>query len=909
MDRSIYGFIFRHSKTQQVFLLFITCAAFPFIYLQPDLVKRIVNDAIGGSVSDFPKEVMSFDFEQLAYLVLMCCAFLVIVLINGAFKYYINVSKGRLGERMLRRLRYTLYSRVLRFPQPHFKRVSQGEIIPMITQEVEPLGGFIGDALAQPVFQAGMLITFLTFIIVQDLYMGMAAISMFPIQAFIIPRLQKRVNALGKERVRAVRRVSERISESINGIQEVRANDASNLMRAEFASHLGRIYVIRYEIFHRKFVIKFINNFLAQFTPFLFYLIGGYLAIQGDLSIGALIGVISAHKDMNAPWKELLAFYQQYQDAKIKYEQVVEQFDPPGMIDEALQLDEPEQVPPIRPGAPVAAQSLTYQEDETTIPIQNFNLTFQSDEKVAIVGAAGGGKDEFPMLLSRLLSPTGGRIAIDNQDLKTWPEAVIGRRMAYVGPAAYLFSDSVRANLVFGLKHRPMQAPELDEEALKQKEERLAENARSGNAPDDFDDDWIDYAAAGATNAVELDARLIDLMKQVNLTRDVYGFGLRGAIAPDGHARLAEGALEARKRLGARLAEDDQSYLVEAYDPAHYNDNATLAENLLFGTIVSSELDLETLGDHSYVAQILEEVGLTDDLLNVGREAASLMVELFADVEPGDPLFEQYSFIKAEALPDYQTILTKMARGGAETLTDEERGLLLAMPFKLMPARHRLGLITDEIRERVIQARARFRENLPEDLAGAIEFFDPTLYNAAASVQDNILFGKIAYGEAEGPDTVGRLVDEVVEELGLTGDIVAAGLDFQVGIGGSRMSSTQRQKIAIARALAKTPDILILNAAADAMDSRTRTALVGNVLAAAPGGVVWTLSDAGEAEAFDRIVEVAQGRVANVIENTAPQAAADAKASTDAKDDAATLDKTADAPDDATAASNRNEND
>ena len=217
----------------------------------------------------------------------------------------------------------------------------------MITQEVEPLGGFIGDAVAQPVFQAGMLITFLIFIIVQDWMMGCAAMAMFPIQGYIIPKLQKKVNALGKRRVQAVRRVSERISESINGIQEVHSNDASNLMRAEFAMHLGRIYDIRFEIYQRKFVIKFINNTLAQFTPFLFYLIGGYLVIEGNLSIGALIGVISAHKDMNSPWKELLAFYQQYMDARIKYEQVVEQFDPPGMLDESLQLEEPESVGPI----------------------------------------------------------------------------------------------------------------------------------------------------------------------------------------------------------------------------------------------------------------------------------------------------------------------------------------------------------------------------------------------------------------------------------------------------------------------------------------------------------------------------------------------------------------------------------
>ena len=56
------------------------------------------------------------------YLMLLCGAFLAIVLINGAFKYCINTFKGRLGERMLRRFRYQLYLRLLRFPLTHFQQ-------------------------------------------------------------------------------------------------------------------------------------------------------------------------------------------------------------------------------------------------------------------------------------------------------------------------------------------------------------------------------------------------------------------------------------------------------------------------------------------------------------------------------------------------------------------------------------------------------------------------------------------------------------------------------------------------------------------------------------------------------------------------------------------------------------------
>ena len=331
MQRSIYGFIFRHSLPQQVVLVVLTFAAFPFIYLQAELPKKIVNDAIGANSADFPKSIYNLEFDQITYLFILCAIFLLLVLINGGFKYVLNVSRGRLGERMLRRLRYELYCHVLRFPVPHFRRVSQGELIPMITQEVEPLGGFIGDAIAQPLYQAGILITLLIFILMQDPILGLAAVALFPIQAAVIPVMQRRVNALAKERVQNVRRLSDHLGESIAGISEIRANDSGHFQRAKFAQRLGIIYEIRYKIFIRKFLIKFINNFLAQFTPFLFYSAGGYLAIQGELSVGALIAVISAHKDMNAPWKELLAYYQQREDARIKYETVVEQFDPKGL--------------------------------------------------------------------------------------------------------------------------------------------------------------------------------------------------------------------------------------------------------------------------------------------------------------------------------------------------------------------------------------------------------------------------------------------------------------------------------------------------------------------------------------------------------------------------------------------------
>jgi ABC-type multidrug transport system fused ATPase/permease subunit len=77
-------------------------------------------------------------------------------------------------------MRFELCLRVMRFPTPQFRRTSAGELIPMIIAELEPVGDFIGDAVALPAFQGGTLITMVAFMFAQDWALGLAAISLYP---------------------------------------------------------------------------------------------------------------------------------------------------------------------------------------------------------------------------------------------------------------------------------------------------------------------------------------------------------------------------------------------------------------------------------------------------------------------------------------------------------------------------------------------------------------------------------------------------------------------------------------------------------------------------------------------------------------------------------------------------------
>ena len=134
----------------------------------------------------------------------------------------------------------------------------------MITAETEPLGGYIGDSVALPAFQGGTLLTILVFMFVQEPVLGIAAIALYPIQGYLIPKLQKRVNELKKNRTIEVRRLSERIGEVVGGIKEVHTHDTSHYELAGFARRLATIYRIRYGIYVLKFFIKFITTSLLR---------------------------------------------------------------------------------------------------------------------------------------------------------------------------------------------------------------------------------------------------------------------------------------------------------------------------------------------------------------------------------------------------------------------------------------------------------------------------------------------------------------------------------------------------------------------------------------------------------------------------------------------------------------------
>ncbi|WP_092584394.1 ABC transporter ATP-binding protein [Rhizobium mongolense] len=876
MEKSLARYIWTNTRRQQLWILAVVAVSMVPYFLSFDLPKQIVNGPIQGDgfananatqtfmhlAYDIPlighvEFFEGFQLNRLQMLMALSLVFLMLVVLNGLFKFYINTYKGRLGERMLRRIRFQLIDRVLRFPPVHFKRVKSAEIATMIKDEVEPMGGFTGDAFVSPALLGGQALTALAFIIVQNFWLGMIAAAIVGVQAVVIPRMRKRLLELGRQRQLTARELSGRVGEIVEGIGTIHGNDTSNLERADIATRLGLIFSIRYDLYQWKFLVKFLNNFLAQVTPFLFYAIGGYLALQGRLDIGQLVAVISAYKDLPGPLKELIDWDQMRQDVQVKYQQVYEQFNVEPLIDSRIQEIPAEAIGPLT--AALVVSNLTLSDDSGARLVDHVSVEIRPNETVAIVGPNGSGAEAFAEALGRIVWPDSGRISIDGRDLLELPESITGRRISYASADTYFFHGTLRDNLLYGLKHAPLTDPNYEDQAAQEFKWHATEALKAGNPTLDLNSDWVDYNAAGATGPDDLLTAIRPVLDAVLISQDILDLALRSTVDTTVHVALAGRIVDLRRSLRERMKEESLDAIVVPFDFDNYNSQATVGENLLFGTMKRPMMNNRKLAAHPYFQQLFRDTGLSNDLYAMGLEIAENAVELFHDLPPDHPFFQQLTFMTADDIPTYQALLQKLQSRRFEDASIDERSMIIRLSFAYIEPRHRFGLLSDELMAKIVSARKQFHEHIPDDLAVLIERYDPERFTSSATLMDNVLFGRIAYQQADASDRIRTIMSELFDALDLYDDVLSIGLEFDVGSGGKRLTMVQRQKLNLARALLKRSDYFIFNRPLSALDQRVQDQIIRKVVQdlheeGKRPAIIWVLSNARLAEIFDRIL-------------------------------------------------------
>jgi ABC-type multidrug transport system fused ATPase/permease subunit len=326
-DESTHGwclerFVVRGTLRFQLHLVLLSLLTLPAAWLLLEIPKHIINRAITDADGDGRPEmvVLGFTLSQVELLFALCGSYLAVLTLGGLAKYAVNRSRGRVNERLVRRLRLAILRRARDEPSPE----RRATLAAVAMQEVEPIGYFGGSLVVVPLVQGGTLAISIAFLLLQNAALALAALMMLPVQLTLLPRLQRRLNAKVRERVHATRTLGGLMTAepSDRGAtpprdRAVRKPAWSRQMR--LAEDLERV---RIEINDLKGRLKGLYNYTSNLTPFFFFAIGGYLVVQERLSLGALVAALAAYREIAPAMREVFDFVQSRSDANARFEEI-----------------------------------------------------------------------------------------------------------------------------------------------------------------------------------------------------------------------------------------------------------------------------------------------------------------------------------------------------------------------------------------------------------------------------------------------------------------------------------------------------------------------------------------------------------------------------------------------------------
>ena len=756
MEKSIFKFIWKYSKRNQIILLLVTLLTFPILYLSLELPKRIINDAISGT--DQGVVLLGVQLTQVEFLLVLCVGFLLAVLANGLLKMRLNTMKGVLAEQLLRRFRYQLLTRILRFPKPYFRSTSQGELVSMVTSEAEPLGGIMGDMLSQPVLQAGQMITILLFLFAQSVWFGLAAIALIPLQAWIIPLLQRQINVLNKRRIQETRKLAADIGETAAGVSDIRTNGGLRYRMSLFSHRLGNLYDIRFAIFQKKFFMKFLNNFINQLTPFFFYSVGGYLAIKGHITVGALVAALAAFKDMSAPWKDLLIFYNTTQDMALRWVTVTERFAPNSLVAEHLFEGTPKGVSSLK--GDIEISGVTVRDEDGCTLLEDINLVIPQGARVAVKADNETAALAFADLLTREVIPLRGSVKIAGQALNSIHQVTLANCIGYAHSNPHILQGTLGDNLLIPFKNKPIAGADVHPEV----QSFRAKAEQSGNSIDPFDTDWIDPKVAGLQSSDEIRQWWFQLVQAMGVDDFMVRRTLRSHLALDRRQQLADAIVRLRPEIAKRITKAGLDDVVYGFHPDKFNPISLLGSNLLYALPIRALTQVSLSQDDNFV-RIIRKQGIADELIEMSVTLIESLTATFGNDGTDHPLFRRLN-MQDELYQRLAAIIQKRRAVGDVGLAHEDYALLLTVPFAF--SAEQMGpAFSESFKERVLQIRKSSGAQMVQALGELFETIDPQKYFPVMTVMGNAIFGRISKMAGARENLIEDIVVEVLCEYGL----------------------------------------------------------------------------------------------------------------------------------------------
>ncbi len=394
---------------------------------------------MGRAIDDFITTKRAAGLLSIALLMLAAYVF------NNAFQAAANWIMANVSQRALKGIRRDLFAQLQRLSMAYFDRNSAGELMSRLTNDIDAINQAVSQNVTSLVASLLTMVGILVTMFVLNAWLALVTVLVVPIMLgfteFVARYTRKGFRSLQKD----LGNLNSVMEESISGQRVIKAFRRSASVTAEFnrVNELvcqSGIYANTYAL-----LLMPLTNVLGNFFVILLAGVGGWLALQGLVTVGLIATFISYGQNFVQPLRQLANMYNSVQGALAGAERVFEILDAEPEVE-----DSPHAFPLTSLQGQVRFDrvSFSYLADKPIIKDMSFEA--RPGQIIALVGPTGAGKTTLVNLLMRFYDIDVGEISIDGRDILSLPKADLRRRLGLVFQDTFLFSDSVMENIRYG---------------------------------------------------------------------------------------------------------------------------------------------------------------------------------------------------------------------------------------------------------------------------------------------------------------------------------------------------------------------------------------------------------------------------------------------------------------------------
>lgn len=346
-------------------------------------------------------------------------------------------------------LRNDFLARLQRLPAPFFITTPTGDIMAHATNDISSVRNVVGPCIMYPLDTLATFLFTITLMFLSDWQLTLLALVPLPFVSLLVFHLSRKIHHRFEARQAQFSALTTCAQENFSGIRIVQSYNREDYETGKFR-RLSRDYLVRnLEVAKVQSLIWPLMFMLIGCSMIVTLIAGGLRVMDGRLTIGGLTAFFGYLTMLIWPMIAFGWVANMLQQGAASLGRLMRMMDTP-----------PETSLPPDPGGPLPAViegRLEFQGTGFTYPggkapvLEAIDLTVEAGQTLAIVGYTGSGKSTLVNLIPRLLEPTNGRLLLDGIDIRKYPLDFLRSQIGYVRQESFLFSDSLSANIGYGL--------------------------------------------------------------------------------------------------------------------------------------------------------------------------------------------------------------------------------------------------------------------------------------------------------------------------------------------------------------------------------------------------------------------------------------------------------------------------